>query len=224
MSLMGKALLGLGLAAFLLGGQSAYAQTPDDQGTPPGASQQCRVKGGNEGKRAFLGSLNLTDQQKEQLKGLKDLSREEREARLKEILTPEQYARVQEHKSQAKSRRGEGLNLTAQQKEELKGLKDLSRQERDARLKEILSPEQYARMQERHGKMAERRQKMAAELGLSESQKEQMKQAMMEVREQSEGMSHQERRALMREKMQTILTPEQLEKLEQMKPGRRGRN
>ncbi len=219
MSLMGKALLGLGLVAFMVGGQPAFAQTPDDQGTPPKAGQQCRVKGGKEGKRAFLGSLNLTEQQKEQLKGLKDLSRGEREARLKEILTPEQFAQLQAQKS----RRGEGLNLTAQQKEELKGLKDLSRAERDARLKEILTPEQYAKMQERHGKMAERRQRMAAELGLSEAQKEQMKQAMMQVREQSEGMSHQERRAMMREKMQTILTPEQLEKLESMKPRRGGR-
>jgi Spy/CpxP family protein refolding chaperone len=235
MSLMGKTLVGLGLAAFLMGAGPAYAQQPEDQGKPQWQQGQGRHHGGHKGK--FMESLNLSEQQKEQLKGLRELSREERAARMKEILTPEQYAKFEEMKSK-RGQRGPGgkgpfadLNLTEQQKAQMKELRSLSAEERQARLQQILTPEQLARVQahqeEFKSKMGQRQQRFAQELGLSEQQQQQIKAAFQEMHKSGQGMSRDERRTMMRDKLQSILTPEQFQKFEQMKKdhprGGRGR-
>lgn len=226
MSLMGRTLLGLGLAAFLLGsGSAAYAQPgPEGQGRPPGHGQR-HHKGGK-----FLESLNLTEAQKEQLKGLRELSREQRDARMREILTPEQYAKLEEMRSKrgprGGQRWGEELGLTETQRAQMKELRNLSAEERQARLQQILTPEQLAKVQahqeEFKQRAGERRERFAQELGLTETQKQQMKAAFEEMRSSRQGLSPKERREAMRSKLQAILTPEQFEKLETMKKERRG--
>lgn len=231
MSLMGKTLLGLGLAAILMGSGTAYAQSPNEQGTPPYSQGQHRHGGGGHGK--FLQSLNLSEQQKEQLKGLRELSREERQAKMKEILTPEQYAKFEEMRSQRGGREGRGpgwgkdLNLTDAQKAQMKELRNLSAEERQAKLQQILTPEQLAKVQEHQEqfkeRMGERQQRFAQELGLTDAQQQQMKAAFQEMRQSGQGKSREERRQMMRDKMQSILTPEQFQKLEQMRKDHDGK-
>lgn len=225
MSLMGKTLLGLGVAALLMGSVPAFAQQPEGQGQSPWQQGQGRHRGGHKGQ--FMQSLNLTEQQKEQLKGLRELSREERDAKMKQILTPEQYAKFAEMKSRRGQRGQRGpfadLNLTEQQKAQMKELRKLSAEERQARLQQILTPEQLAKVQAQQekfkAKMGERRERFAQELGLSDSQQQQIKAAFQEMRQSGQGKSRQERRQMMRDKLQSILTPEQFQKLEQMKKG-----
>ncbi|MEW6284317.1 MAG: hypothetical protein AB1758_37225, partial [Candidatus Eremiobacterota bacterium] len=115
------------------------------------------------------------------------------------------------------------LNLTEEQKSQLKGLRDLSKEERQARLKEILTPEQYAQLEARMARGKERRERLANELGLSEEQRQQMREAMAQLREETQGMSREERRALAQERLKGILTPEQFQKLEQLRSERRGK-
>lgn len=240
MGLMGRTFLGLGMAALLLTSPGALAQTPENQGQSPWSTQK-RHHGQGQGQRGeFLQSLGLSEQQKEQLKGLRELSREERDAKLKQILTPEQYAKVQDMRSQhgqreGRSGRGQDLGLSEQQKEQLKGLRGLSQEERQAKLQQILTPDQLAKVQEHQqefkSKMAERQQRFAQELGLTQQQQDQMRSAFQDMRQSGQGKSREEQRSMMREKMQSILTPEQFQKLEQMRkdhhregggPGRRG--
>lgn len=238
MGLMGRTLLGLGMAALLLTSPGASAQTPENQGQSPWSTQQRHHGQGQRGD--FFKSLGLSEQQKEQLKGLRDVPREERDARLKQILTPEQYAKVQDMRSkhgdrEGRPKRGDDLGLSQQQKEQLKGLRGLSPEERQAKLQQILTPEQLARVQahqeEFKSKMAERQQRFAQELGLTQEQQDQMRSAFQDMRQSGQGKSREEQRSMMREKMQSILTPEQFQKLEQMRkehhregggPGRRG--
>ena len=178
--------------------------------------------------------LGLTDGQKEQLR--------------------------QNGKEQAEARRAirGDESLTAEQKREK--LRQLN-QERQAKMKEVLTPEQQEkfrglRQQRRSSRQAGSRQsgprggdrgpggggfggggRMAEELGLSDEQREQFRAINEQQREQfeairnDESLSQEDRRAKMRElrearqaQMKEILTPEQQKKFEKMRQGQRRRS
>jgi len=86
--------------------------------------------------------LNLSDAQKEQMRALKQKTRQQVEA----VLTPEQRSQLQSAIQNGQSPREamRSLNLTDAQREQIRAIRESSRQQRLA----ILTPEQRARVEQ----------------------------------------------------------------------------
>lgn len=92
-----------------------------------------------------MSKLNLTDAQKTQMKQLRD----ETQAQIEQILTPEQKAQMQSLKQSGRKMRGEmkALNLSETQKQQMRQIKENAKQKMQA----ILTPEQREMMQQQRG-------------------------------------------------------------------------
>lgn len=104
--------------------------------------------------------LNLSEQQKQQMKTLMESQREAFKANREQwqsILTSEQKAKLQTLKEQRKANKGEGsrgqflgeLNLSDEQKAQMKAMREAGKQKREAfhqQMMSILTPEQREKM------------------------------------------------------------------------------
>jgi periplasmic protein CpxP/Spy len=182
-------MLGLGLAGAGLQAQSASVNTtPNQQAVQSGSTAQ------------QAGKLNLTPEQKKQLHQLR-LSARDQAAIIRNDQT-----------------------LNAEQKQsKLKELRATTREQ----MKSILTPEQQKTFAERR---AARRAKIAAELGLTPDQQTKLKDLFQSTRQQRQAvlsnssMSNDQKLAQLKQirqeaksQMATILSPEQLQKLHQLR-------
>ncbi len=115
-------------------------------------------------KKGQFKKLNLTPEQKAKMK---EIGRSTR-AQIEAVLTPEQKTKLQaamaERKAQHQAQRQEGrgkkgniftsLNLTETQKNQIKQIRESSKQQRQA----VLTPEQQAQMKQMRENMRSRRQ------------------------------------------------------------------
>jgi len=96
--------------------------------------------------------LNLTPEQQEQMRQIKQSEREQ----MDNILTAEQKARLEAAKGNRENRRQvwESLNLTGQQQAQIQEVRRVSKEQKDA----ILTPEQRQQMQQHRQSRQERPQ------------------------------------------------------------------
>lgn len=178
------------VAAFAtLAGGAAFAQDAPsgEAGKRPGIRAH---KGGGAGMFQRLAQqLNLTDQQKQQLEPIMTAFRDKMQAhrqnmhnRFESVLTAEQRAQLE----QMKAERGQGkgprrggpggpfaaLNLTDEQKTQMKSLREQGRTEMQAEFEQmraqvnaVLTPEQQAQLQQIMEKAKERRGKRGGPRG-----------------------------------------------------------
>jgi Spy/CpxP family protein refolding chaperone len=106
--------------------------------------------------------LNLSDAQKQQMQQL----RQETRAQIEAVLTPEQKAQLQTLKEQGQNQRQRrrdvlsSLNLTPEQQERIRAIRQEAKQKMDA----ILTPEQKQQLEQRRQMWQQRRQQMAPEM------------------------------------------------------------
>ncbi|HYW18681.1 MAG TPA: P pilus assembly/Cpx signaling pathway, periplasmic inhibitor/zinc-resistance associated protein [Nodularia sp. (in: cyanobacteria)] len=128
------------------------AQAQIRSSSPLQLAQNARTKGGQKGAWGMQ-SLNLTEAQKAQMQTIKSNTR----AQIEAILTPEQKATLaaakqarQGQRQAGQGPRGQGkkgwanLNLTEQQKTQMRQIRESSKQQMQA----VLTPEQRQQMQE----------------------------------------------------------------------------
>ena len=176
------------------------------------------------------GQLTAFEQMKSNVKAHRKLFKENFQA----LLTPEQQQKLEQRKRHGKhrfKRMARFLELTEEQREQVrplrKALKEKMKSEREA-FRATLTPEQLAKAEElksnrkrrgkaerrgkkRGGDRDERAQRWAQELGLDEAQQASFDQMRANLKAEREKF---------REQFHALLTPEQLDKLEQRKQKR----
>lgn len=200
---MKKILLSM-LAATLIAAVSQAQEIPDRK--PPTHEMKRKHHRGEEFKK-----LNLSEEQKAKLKALREESRQQREELKKnDNITVKEWRAKMEAQRKAQREKFQSI-LTEEQKAQLKK----SKEERTARIKERsngrmekmkaelnLSEEQSAKLKANREAMAEKIKSLREDKSLSdENRKEQVKELMKKQKEE----------------MKSILTEEQLKKLEEKK-------
>lgn len=151
---------------------------------------------GTYGRRMWK-ELNLTDAQKQQIQQIKTNTR----TQIDSILTAEQRQQLQQMKgSRGRGKLDQALNLTAEQRTKMQTIRESTRQQ----IEGILTAEQKAQLQaakqNRQGR-GDRGNKFDS-LNLTDAQKQQIEQIRNSAKTQ----------------MDAILTPEQRQKLEELRP------
>ncbi|HXE72227.1 MAG TPA: hypothetical protein VNO81_06165 [Candidatus Nitrosotenuis sp.] len=126
------------------------------------------------------------------------------------------------------------LDLTEEQARQVQALLSAEREkiaairkDTQTRLQAILTPEQYARLAERlarrgqgQGGPAHRLRRLTQELGLTPEQQEKVQAILAEMRPKMQKASPEERQALRQElqsRLAAVLTPEQMQKFQELK-------
>lgn len=203
-------LITLGLSVIVVSGQIAFA-APGTANMQNCNMAQCRRAGGHMG---VVKALNLTEDQKTRLKSIRE-----------DVKT--KITGIREDKS-----------LSPQDKKSR--IMEIRKDARE-QMKQVLTPDQQkklAELRKNAGPGARMRRgwaRMAKQLGLTEDQKAQIKSIREDARTQikaireNNALSPQERKSQVmvvrkaaREKVKQILTPEQLDKIEQFRAQRKG--
>ena len=113
-----------------------------------------------------------------------------------------------------------GLDLTREQLNQIQALKRVKREEREARMKKILTAEQYQKLEQNRAeevtRLKQRRKWLADELGLTAEQQEKIKQASLARSDELRRLSSKERQVVNRDIMASVLSPAQLAKYDEL--------
>src|SRR5690349_5150338 len=199
MKFVSKAVILAAVAAITLG---AWAQQAPQEHAAPTANRARAAR------RNGMSKLNLTAQQKEQAKAIR-----------------------QNAKQQVQSIRNNSALTAEQKKQQLQQV----RQQTQQQLEGLLTPEQKAQLQQRHAARRSTRRNVAAirNLNLTPQQKEQVKPIMQNARQQMQqvrqdaSLNQEQKRERVaqiqqqtRSEMMNVLTPEQQQKLNNMRQRR----
>lgn len=202
-----KSLMTIFTAALLLAGAALaqdQAATAQDNTAQTSAAPGQRMR--RPGMQRMLEQLNLSDDQKAQLKTLRDQQRQDIQAlRIDQSLTADQRRTQMQAVHQQFRTKMQGI-LTAEQQKQLQQMRR-ARGGPMARLN--LTDEQKARMKPI---LEQQRQQMQAIRNDSSLSAQDRQQKMRDLRQNT------------RSQMRSILTPEQQQQLEQMRQNRRGRH
>ncbi len=113
-----------------------------------------------------------------------------------------------------------GLDLTRKQLNEIQALKRVKREDREARMKKILTAEQYAKLEQNRAeevtRLKQRRKWLVDELGLTAEQQEKIKKASLARSDELRRLSSKERQVVNRDIMASVLSPAQLAKYDEL--------